>query len=441
MSSTIVIGIIGIFVAIVVLNYVMYIGLNPALSGILAAAIICLTSGLNFIEAWDIAIGEFSGMLGALAPLFIFGGILGVFYTSSGAADSLANVLMIPANKCTDPKLKIAVSILMLLILKVLLSLAGLDNLAIMATMVYILVSIMNSADIPRKYANAILMVAGTVGSLVPGAATSANLILEQSLVGYTANSLAVIRWILLIAYIVVCILIFTRLTLKSREKGIHFDYGPLEHSEQPNRKLPHWITTLLPMIVVYVTYNFVHLPSWISLFFGCVLALILFGAYIPSEEGKSKAQTFLNSVNKGTNLVPLVIIFTMLAGFFLSQSEAYGYLSGIVASIPIHPAFILLIMAVVLIGVAGMGGIVLSAMFAAQVCLPAGMSAAVCGMIILWSTTVLDTLPNSLGIVMQNQLCGTTMKEAYPSIFQTTVVVTFVFTLIASIIAAIGIV
>lgn len=441
MSSAIVIGIIGIFVALIVLNYLMYIGVNPAISGIIGCAIISVTSGLNFVEAWDIAIGGFSSLMGMLSPLFIFGGILGVFYTASGASDSLANVLMIPASKCQDPKLKVAVSILMLLIFRVLLGLAGLDSLAIMATMVYILVSVLNSADIPRKYANAILLVAGSVGTLVPGAANSQNMLLEQFIEGYTASSAMVIRWILLFAYIIVCILIFTRLTMKSREKGIHFDYGPLEHAESDDRKRPQWITTLLPLVLVYIAYNFMGLPAWLALLSGCILALVLFGYYIPNEEGKSKFSTLLGCVNKGTYLVPLVMIFTMLTGYFLEQSEAYNYLSSMVAGLPLPSAMILLIMAVLLIGVAGTSGLILAAVFATQVCLPAGVSAAACGMIILWSTTVLDTLPNNLGMVMQNQLCGTTMKETYPSIFQTTVLTTFIFTLIAAIIAVVGIV
>jgi hypothetical protein len=112
-----------------------------------------------------------------------------------------------------------------------------------------------------------------------------------------------------------------------------------------------------------------------------------------------------------------------------------------VIAAIPLPSAIILLLMAVILIGVAGMAGITLSAIFAVSFCIPAGVSVSACSIIIMWSTCVLDTLPNSLGIVMQNQLCGTTMRESYPSIFQTTVLVTGIFTALAAIIAAIGII
>jgi H+/gluconate symporter-like permease len=441
MSASIVVGIIGIFVAIVLVNYLMYIGVNPAVSAIIASAVICLTSGLNFVEAWDVAIGPMGALLGQLAPLFIFGGILGTIYTASGAADSLAEVLMLPAKRVSNPTAKVIVNVGMLMLFRVLLGLAGMDNLAIMATMVYVLVSIMHEADIPRKYANAILMTAGTVGSLVPGTASSANLILQESLENYKPTSDPVIRWLMLLGYIVVCVLIFTRLTMKSQKKGEHFDYGPLEHDERPDQKRPHWLLTLLPLLVVYLTYNVVGLPSFLALICGCVLALILFGVYIPKEEGKSRASTLLDCVNKGTNLVPIVILFTMLSGFFLTQSPSYDYLTSVIAAIPLPSAIILLLMAVILIGVAGMAGITLSAIFAVSFCIPAGVSVSACSIIIMWSTCVLDTLPNSLGIVMQNQLCGTTMRESYPSIFQTTVLVTGIFTALAAIIAPIGII
>ena len=110
-------------------------------------------------------------------------------------------------------------------------------------------------------------------------------------------------------------------------------------------------------------------------------------------------------------------------------------------ASIPIPSAFGLTLIAIILVGAMGgaQSALVVIGTIAMATFIPNGMSVQAAGIIALWATAVLDTLPNSLGIIMQAQLTGVPMKECYPPIFKTTVLLTGAMSVLVAILAAIG--
>lgn len=67
-------------------------------------------------------------------------------------------------------------------------------------------------------------------------------------------------------------------------------------------------------------------------------------------------------------------------------------------------------------------------------------LSAATCGTLLVVSNTVLANLPNSCGMIMQAELTETPLREGYPSIFKTTVLLTGAIMAVATIMAMVGI-
>ena len=75
----------------------------------------------------------------------------------------------------------------------------------------------------------------------------------------------------------------------------------------------------------------------------------------------------------------------------------------------------------------------------AASLFMPKGLSAMAIVMIALWGKSVFDTLPINSMIPIMCDMSGVEFKKAYPMVFVTTVIVTFVMTLIVTIMSAGG--
>lgn len=437
-----VIGVIGIILAIVCINVFIYKGLNPVLSGFICAILIVVTSGLNFNDTMTTSLSFIGMMCGNFLPIFVFGGIMGMLYNASNATKSLGRLIMKPFANAENPHVKRIGTLGMLLLIRVIIGLAGLDNLAIMPLMVVLVTAVFAGCDLPRKHVNCLLIIAGTIGTLVPGVPHEYVVILQGVLTDFNNSGNLVIRWILLIIFIVAAVLIMDRIMEKDAQKGIHFEAGPLEVPDmEGDEKAPHWILTFIPVIVVYLTYNFCGLNAWQSMLAGVVACLILFSPFIQKMEGKGKLSSIVEQCNRGTFTVPLTMVGCMMISNVMAQSPSFDWLCETFSAMPIPSAFGLTLIAIILVGAMGgaQSALVVIGTVALATFIPKGMSVQAAGIIALWATAVLDTLPNSLGIIMQSELTGVPMKECYPSIFKTTVMLTCAMSILVAIVAAIG--
>lgn len=437
-----VMGVIGIILAFICINVFIYKGLNAVLSSFICAFIIIFTSGLNFTETMDAGLSFVGMMAGNFLPIFVFGGIMGMLYNASNATKSLGKLIMRPFANAKSQRVKRIGTLGMLLLIRVIIGLAGLDNLAIMPTMVALVTAVFAGCDLPRKHVNCLLIIAGTVGTLIPGVPHQYVIILQGVLTDFNNSGNLIIRWLLLLIFIALALLIMDYIMEKDAANGIHFDAGPLEVPDmESDEKAPHWILTFIPVVIVYLTYNFLGMNPWVSLLMGVIAALICFGPYIPKMEGHGKLGSIVEQCNKGTFIVPLGIVGCMMVSNVMAMSPSFNGLCDAFAAIPLPSAFGLTLIAILLVGAMGgaQAALVVIGTVAMSTFISKGMSVQAAGIIALWATAVLDTLPNSLGIIMQAQLTGVPMKECYPSIFKTTVILTFGMSVLVALCAAIG--
>ena len=410
------VGIIGIIVAFVLMNYLVYKGLNVVLTATLVTFIIVLTSGLSIGEAWNAGMGGVGALLGILGPIIMFGAVLGMFYTKSGAAASLADALVKPFINAKNMKKRIIGCLAMIFILRIIIGLAGIDNMAIMYTMLAIAAGVFAKCGIPRKY-------------------------LKQYIPGFRNSGSIVLRSILLIIYVVVAVVIMYSMIKRDMDRGETYDPGPLAFPDTSEQKVPHPLLTILPILAVYLLYNFAHFDAWLALVCGIVVAAVAFGAYIPKEEGKSRFSTIIDTANSGVFIVPIAILISMLPGFIMQQSEAYNVMIDAMAAAPIPSALGFLLISILIVGLAGNAAVVLLGGIATAAFIPAGLSAQACGVFLIYATGVLDSLPNYLGIITQCEIMDCKMKECYPSIFRTTVLLTAALSLVVALCAMIGLI
>ncbi|MBP1736371.1 MAG: hypothetical protein H6Q60_252 [Oscillospiraceae bacterium] len=438
MSLTV--GVIGIILCLVVQNYFIYKGLSPVISSVIATLIIIFTSNLPLQSTWDTGMSSLGGTLAVLVPLLVFGGIMGTLYSKSGATVAIVNLLLKPFEKTSNVNAKRIGGIAIILIFRVIIGFAGFDNLAIMVTMVAIVVAVFAKFDMPRKYINCLLIVAGNLGVLIPGAPQAYLIMLEQYMTGFSNSSNIIPRTFLLVLFLVGSILILNYLIKRDYDKGVHFEAGPLEIPDFETIKTPHWIAAFIPLLAVFVTYNFFGCAAWLSMLFGTLASAILFAPYLPHEEGTSKFGVLVKECNDGVFAAPIVMLINMLPGFVMAASPAFDYMVQLLSAIPIPSAFGLLIIGILLTGASGTSAIILVSSIVLSIYVPGGMSVQACGVVTIWTLVVLDNLPNSLGIVLQNEMTGVTMKESYPPIFKTAVVFAFIVSILTAAMASIGI-
>ena len=439
-----VISVIGIIVAVIFCNYSVYRGLGLALAAVFSCFIIWITGGIGISAGWDAAITELQPYLGAMIPIYIFGGILGLFYSKSGAAASLSLACFRPFQNAKNPTVKMLGTIFMFFVLRLLMALSGIDNMALLVTTVAMVAVMCEDLDIPRKYANCLLMVSGTIPTFLPGAPTMMNVILPTALPGFTRNSCFLPRICFMILFIIGSTLLMTKMIHKSKSKGEHFEQiAAMSNAalSDPNAKRPHWVITLIPLLVVYALSVVTEIASWLCIMIGCIVAGTLFIPYMKAPEGKRKFGWLIGEMNDASIQIPLYYCMDMMLAYAMTSVPGWTTLTGGMTALAtmLNPVLAYGIVSTCLVP-AGVSALVVSANLANEIFVPMGISAATCGTLLVIANTVFDSLPNSAGLIMQAELTETPLSECYPSIFKTTVLLTGFIMILATLLAAFGV-
>lgn len=427
---------IGIIVALTFLSVAIYKGLNPILTGFLSGFIIMFTSNLPVQDTFSTAIGTCGTILGIVAPPILIGAMMGMIYNASGAMISFSHFLYAPVKKIKNRKVQVYTVVIVFLIIRFLIGLSGIDNNAIMVTMVALSISIFYEFDLPARYIPCIGIVASTMANLIPGTPVMINLMCEQFIAGFSRSGAMAFRMVLLIVFAIGVVLIMGIMMNKDIDKGVKFEQGPMEIPDFSNQKMPPWFFALIPVIVVFITYNYLSCDAWLSVTYGLITSLIFFGPYIQPKEGETKVEAILGQLDKGMFCIPLQIMLLMFPAQVMSLSSGLTTISdGLAVALP--AAVALLLIAVVVMGFGGaMSASVIGTL---AVTTFASMTPVGIGVVTVWAAAVFDTLPNNTGIIINANLCGVTMKEAYPPVFNTSVLLTGAIAIIATIAVACG--
>lgn len=440
-----VISTIGALIGCVFLTWAIYKGLNMPITSIIVAIFIAITSGVNVQTAWE------SAMESAVIPqitnitgVYLFGGILGYLYSESGAASRMALTLFKPFSSIKSRVWKQSCYFLAFFILRFLLGLAGLDPMAAMITLIAISVTMFHELDVPRKYVNVMLTLAGTVTALMPWVPQMYNIIIPIFIPGFTASSLAGIRILWIVVIIITSIVWMNLLIARDRKKGFAFEMGHMQQfkidEESPK---PNFFISLIPLAVILILYNFFGFSAWLATACGVVVAAFLFYRFLDlKQEGRSPFGVFIDKVNRNSLIVPLYMVLSGLVGGVITLTPCYdvilAWADSFAASMPLPIGFGIIAMLLILMGNSALFVI---AQIANAVFIPAGMTAGMAGVVLMMSNTVFDSLPNAPGIIMQAELTDSPLRVSYPPIFKLTVILTAVIMMFFCLLLSIGLV
>lgn len=441
-----IISLIGAIVAVVFMIWSIYKGLNLPLACIITTVIIAVTSGIGIDEAWDSGMDiAVLAMFESTVGVYIFGGLLGLMYSESGAAVALSNVFFKPFRGVKNQTVRMMCYFAAFLVLRLILGLTGIDPMAIIITMVAVLIPMFQELNIPRKFACCLLACSTTVGACLPYVPSITNIFLPNLIPGFTASSLAGMRILWTVLFLVLSVLWMTWMIRRDQKKGGSFALGNMKDeglAVDENQKRPNALISLLPIIVILLLYNFAGFSGWLSTACGVIVGIIIFYRYMPLGDGTAveRFKVFISKVNKNSLIIPLYMGLSVLPGAVLTIAPCYELLTSFASSLAnmIPPAVAFALIGVVMV-LMGNSATVICANMATSIFIPAGLAASAAGFITIMSLTVFDSLPNSPGINMQAQFSDTTMQEGYPPVFKTTVLLTFVLEMAFALLISIG--
>lgn len=429
----------ALIISLLLIAFLIYKGLSPIYSVVIGCALMILTNGMGFVDTFQQALSIWGSVLMPAVFVTLFGAAMGVLYSKAGAIDSIAGFLLRPVEKVKNDSMKVVLAILLFIVFRIILGLAGFVNDAVMVTMFLVGAEVFRKVDIDRRHLNAVLVIAGTIGVILPGAPTQTNVMFSLYLPGYSATAYFIPRLVLMLLYIVIVCFIMLHYVKRDRAAGRHFDPGNMMTGQLSQKLPPVWLC-FIPILVVIISYSAFHIQDWISIALGLIATVICLYRYFPIEEGKTRFTSMIHYANDGVLLIPIQFMLMVLPTMVMSLSPAFQWGVDALAGCGISPVLSFTILAVILVAFSGSGAIPTICTVALTGYIGTSMSMYACVIICTWACTVFDSLPTNAAIVIQTELCDCPMKKAYPTIFTTTIVATGIITVLAAIAAALGI-
>lgn len=419
--------------------YTVYKGLNPTISMIIGALLVCLVNAMDpmtTIIGSPMAPSTFAtGLQTSVAMFFLtflMANLFGQVYLQVGGARSIANALTgLVVRDATGFGAKMR-AMYTFMAISIFFGFGGLDAFVCVFTLLPIGMMMFQKYDIPRRLLPGTLLAGVSAAVCCPGTPLTNGNILAAGFLGTTTTA-AMVPGLVGVAVILVldCTYLF-RAVKKAEGNGEHFEIGranipPLD----PDQKLPHPLLALLPIVVVAVMNMAFHVSIVISLLVGVLLACILMSGYIVTPE--SRIKPYLGLADRGVTAAGMTFIpmaVQMGLATVIQASSGFSYLSNVFTDMAMHvnPLIAWATSASLSGFLAGnaIAGLQLSAAIFAPIADQIGLSMPAAHRIGCFAISILDTIPINAAVISSLMTCGLTHREGYGPIFRTTLVYIF---------------
>ncbi|MGB4516196.1 MAG: hypothetical protein WBI65_01045 [Dethiobacteria bacterium] len=424
--------VIGMLLAIAVLIYLTYKGVDALITSLVAAAIIIVTNSMNIWEGIGTHYASsFAAFVGAYMFVIIPGALFGQIMQETGCAQSIAYKI----SEVVGSKRAILATVIMAAVL----TYGGISGFVIVFTIFPIQKYLFEKAGLPKSlYQGTVLvgMIAGS--SLIPYSPEIYNVMPTQYL-GTTVASAPLFG-----ISIAVVVTVVNMMYLKYEERK-HFKLHPFvetnsdDISELSDKKGVSFIAAIIPMVVVIgtivVTTGKLDPTDsvFLALVMGCVFA-IAFG-WKEIRGGVVKAC----SAGLKNGSVALITVSAMI-GFsgVVTAAPAFQKFVDIVISFKFNPYLSEVIGLNIIAGITGSGTAGLKIFFETlgQHYLDLGANAGAMHRLSQIAGMGLNTLPHAPPVIMGLTYMGISFEEGYKATFVTSVVVTTIASILAALVA-----
>ncbi|ARK22305.1 transporter [Sporosarcina sp. P26b] len=398
----------GIFIGLVLLMVLAYRGWSIIWIAPVCAGIVALFGGLNLLDAYtDTYMTGFVNFAKQWFPVFMLGAIFGKLMESSGMAHSVAiGISRVFGKERAIIGVIVAASVL---------AYGGVSVFVVVFAVYPLAVNMFREANISRRLLPGTI-VAGMMTfamTALPGTPQIQNLIPTQYF-NTTAAAAPIIGLVSSAVMIVCSILYLNRRVRVLREAGEGFEERKEDANMEERTSYPHVILSLLPLLAVIVTLNFLKWDIVLALGTGIVLILI-----ISFKEFKG----FTKAINSGASDSVMAMINTSAAvgfGTIVRSVPGFEKLSDAILGINANPLISEAIAVNVLAGATGSAsgglGITLEALGSHyyEIATTTGPSPEAFHRIASIASGGLDSLPHNGAIITILIVTGMTHKESY---------------------------
>lgn len=423
-------SLIGIVVGLVLLMILAFKGHSIIWVAPFCAAVVALLSSYSLLDAYLLNYMEgASKYVFDWFPAFFLGAVYGKVMDRTGAARSLANVLV----KLLGSKLAIAAVVIPCLLMTY-----GGVSLFVVVFVIYPMgYEIYREADLPRTLLPGAIAVGafGVTMTAIPGSPQIQNLI-PTKYFGTTATAAPGLSIFATIFMLVPAYIYLEYRARQERAKGNHFIPDPKHvDSEYDSSKLPswHWLSGIIPIIAVVFMLNF--FPKLIEKYIElksnqAIVIALLTGILICVLMNLQNIKKILPAINEGANGSMGAIMNTACAVGFGSVVKVVPGFQTLTHAMLNIPGSVLVSEAVAVNVLAGATGsasggmsIALEALGAKylEIAKATGITAGELHRIASISSGGLDTLPHNGAVLTLLAVSNCTHKESYMDIAITT--------------------
>ncbi|PID13922.1 transporter [Sporosarcina sp. P34] len=398
----------GIFIGLVLLMVLAYRGWSIIWIAPICAGIVALFGGLNLLDAYtDTYMTGFVNFAKQWFPVFLLGAIFGKLMEYSGMAHSVAiGISRVFGKERAVIGVIVAASVL---------AYGGVSVFVVVFAVYPLALNMFREANISRRLLPGTI-VAGMMTfamTALPGTPQIQNLIPTQYF--HTTAAAAPIIGLVSSAFMIICSIVYLNQRVRVlREAGEVFEERAEDLNAKPRTKYPHIILSLLPLLAVISTLNFLKWDIVIALITGIVLILL-----ISIREFKG----FTKAVNSGASDSVMAMINTSAAvgfGTIVRSVPGFEKLSDAILGINANPLISEAIAVNVLAGATGSAsgglGITLEALGSHyyEVATTTGPAPEAFHRIASIASGGLDSLPHNGAILTILIVTGMTHKESY---------------------------
>ena len=433
------IGIIGILIGIVLLIWLTVKGIHVViLAPACALLVIVMNQMAPLTSLTEVFMGGAMGFFKNMFFVLLLGALFAQIFEKSGAALSITNgILGVFVKGDMRSSRGILTCVISQIVIAAIFMFGGIDGMTELITVFPICLAMCKKMNITRNLVPALAFTTGVWAMCSPGAPQAVNEIAAK-LCGTTASA-GLVPGIIAAACMAVFTIWYLYFEMKRAMKlGLTFESLPDDPDMSDERRLPNFWVSIIPMAVIFVTYNFLHLQLVTALAIGVILSFVLLMPTLLEGE-KGRFGEFTTVLSKGADVgVRITIIAAVLAGFgnVVSNTPTFTPLIEKLSSTPIPILFICLVLVAVICAITSNsnGGIQVALNITIPMAQQAGVSMAALHRVAIFAASSLNTLPTNPGVMITCQLAKVPMKAAYRPIFVLTVVAPFVGAVIVAV-------
>ena len=242
MTSSVIVSLIVLIIAIAIYVILTVKGTSPIIGALIAVALVSLVAEGGFTaNFFGTFTGGMAGMLGGFFLQFGFGTLFGKFMDMTGAADRVGKTLM---NKMGEKNLIYA-----LMIATMLLAMTGAPHFALMPPLCY---ALMKHAKLPRYIGLTAVAGAGTAATCLPGCMTAAD-VLPAGILGTTIYDGWDIGILCCVVQMALVIPFVNHLIKKAKEKGLAYDPRANEPALREDDDMPSFGASIIAVFGVII--------------------------------------------------------------------------------------------------------------------------------------------------------------------------------------------